>query len=126
MCGRMERPGVGNLVGLGFEALTLHESAEWFGISKGFVETEGRTHAGAEFLFVVAAGSRFHLAGALEVDILALIAIGEQSVPDALDAEAEQACVFLGDLSFKAESTTESELIAEPLDRLSTCFILSV
>ena len=64
---------VGDLVDLGSEAFMLNEATEGFGITdQSVLGHRGDEHAGAEGTLVVLAGDRVHLAGALQVDVLAL------------------------------------------------------
>ncbi len=79
LAGHPGRHGVGDLVGLGLESFALDEATQGLGVAEHLVEARRRAHAGAKFLFVVAPGGRGHLPGALVVDILTLVVIGEDA-----------------------------------------------
>jgi len=69
--------GVGDLVDLGREAFVLDETAQGFGVAdQAVLCLRGDEHAGAEVALVVLAAQGVHLAGALEVDFLALVLVG--------------------------------------------------
>ena len=103
---------VPDLVGLGCEALALDEAAQGLGVAEDLVQARGDADAGAQFPLVVAAGDGGHLAGALEVDVLAqAVGVGEQSLPEGLGDEAIETGVLSPDLSFLLEGLAQGELI---------------
>ena len=62
-----------DLVDLWREALVLNETAQRFRIAnEAVLSIGGDEHAGAQVALVVLTGERVHLAGALQVDVLAL------------------------------------------------------
>ena len=72
---------VGDLVDLGCEAFMLDESTEGLGVTdQSVLRHRGDEHAGAEGALIVLAGDGVHLAGALQVDVLALMLVGVESV----------------------------------------------
>ena len=112
VAGQPRRHGVGDLVGLGLEGLSLNETAEWFGVSEEeFISTERRSVSGTKFSLVVTAREVGHLTGTLEVDVLSLVDGGEDGVVDASGSKSVDTGVFLEDGDFLTESTGEGVFI---------------
>jgi hypothetical protein len=89
------RHGVLDLVDLGSEALVLNERTQRFRIADQAVLCLRRDeYAGSEVALVVLTGERVHLAGALQVDVLALGLVWVERVEHALHDEAWQTDEF--------------------------------
>ena len=96
--------GVADLVGLWLEALTLYETAEWFGVAEVLLHRRSWSDAGAQFLLVITAREVVHLTGALEEHFLALVDVGEDGFVTALGDEAVETGVLGEDAYFFLES----------------------
>jgi hypothetical protein len=84
-----------DLVDLGSEAFVLDETSQGFGVSdQAVLCLGGDEHAGAEVALIVLTGERVHLAGALQVDVLALGLVWVERVEYALHDEARQTDEF--------------------------------
>jgi hypothetical protein len=67
----------------------LDETTQWFRVADKAVLCLGTDeHAGAQVAFIVLPGERVHLAGALQVDVLALGLVWVERVEYALHDEA--------------------------------------
>ena len=81
--------GVLDLVDLGSEAFVLDETAQRFGVSDQAVLCRGGDeHAGTQVALIVLKRERVHLAGALQVDVLALGLVWAERAEYALHDEA--------------------------------------
>jgi hypothetical protein len=85
-----------------------------FGITEHLVEGRVRRHAGAKFALVITTREVRHLAGALEVDILALVPVGEQSIPGSSAKEAHGSHVLFTGRDFLLQGLEEEILISRP------------
>jgi hypothetical protein len=89
------RHGVLDLVHLGSEALMLNETTQRFGVAgQAILSCRRDEHTSAKVALVVLTAEGVNLAGALQVDILALGVIRIESAEDALHDEAGQADEF--------------------------------
>ncbi len=71
ICRQPAGGGVGDFVGLGSEGFALDKAAEGFGIAEVFLERDGWSYPGAQFLLVIMAGEAVWSGGILVVDFLA-------------------------------------------------------
>jgi hypothetical protein len=89
------RHGVLDLIDLGSEALMLDETTQRFGVAdQAVLCLGGDEHAGAQVALIVLPGERVHLAGALQIDVLALGLVWVERVEYALHDEARQTDEF--------------------------------